>query len=99
MELANHQDLQYTGAFQMGGQTLRGIFDTGSFDLVVFPDTCESCYMAKKYQPMSSQTRHQSQVTLTESYGSGDCKTEGSFDDVTVGTITASQQLMWEASS
>mmetsp|Transcript_30889 Transcript_30889/g.65710 ORF Transcript_30889/g.65710 Transcript_30889/m.65710 type:complete len:129 (+) Transcript_30889:90-476(+) len=41
--LVNFADLQYIVNYKLGGQTISGILDTGSFDLLVFPHYCSSC--------------------------------------------------------
>jgi len=52
----NTEDISYTGEFIVGGQTLRAIIDTGSFENVIFGQRCTSfdCQMAMEL-PLRSQ--------------------------------------------
>lgn len=43
IELANHQDVYYSGPVKVGGQHFDVVFDTGSYNLVLEKDGCSNC--------------------------------------------------------
>lgn len=95
MRLDNWGDAQYIATMQIGGQTIKGIFDTGSFDLVVFPETCDTCGVAGKYNPTKSRTAAQGILSSSQSYGSGDTSSVEAFDLVNIAELDAVNQTFW----
>jgi len=83
--LTNYNDVQYVGFMEVGGQTIAGIFDTGSFDLVVFSNLCSTCGQAGRYDPGLSANHTQGRYTSNMTYGSGTVVTEEAFDTVSFG--------------
>eukprot|EP00408_Alexandrium_pacificum_P019841 CAMPEP_0171198952 /NCGR_PEP_ID=MMETSP0790-20130122/23213_1 /TAXON_ID=2925 /ORGANISM="Alexandrium catenella, Strain OF101" /LENGTH=466 /DNA_ID=CAMNT_0011664283 /DNA_START=58 /DNA_END=1458 /DNA_ORIENTATION=+ len=96
-KLGNLQDLQYFGDLSIGDQPLKAIFDTGSFELVVFSAFCPNCGVAGEYNEQSSATFQQGKITKTHAYGSGSCEAQDGYDTVQVGTVTAEKQAIWVA--
>jgi hypothetical protein len=94
--LTNFNDVQYTGFIQVGDQTLSGILDTGSFDLVVFSAVCDSCGTAGRYNPASSKHHRQGNLTSSHGYGSGTVTTQFASDMVSVGPYAPRSQSFWE---
>lgn len=59
MTMHNNDDLDYTAVIHVNGQPLRCIFDTGSFEVVIFSNYCKtySCSNTSNlYQPNASDT-------------------------------------------
>jgi len=100
--LANDQDMSYTGELKLGGQTIRGIIDTGSFEIVVFGKHCTSpdCLSAKEfskfYDTSQSASYNGSSLTQTLSYGSGDVYTQLGYDTVKLGPHDVNNVYFWE---
>jgi len=94
----NFQNMQYYGDFQIGtpGQTMSGIFDTGSFDLLVLSEKCTHCPADAKYDSSKSSTFVAEGTQQRHCYGSGCADTEINFETVTVGPLKASKQAFWE---
>lgn len=98
-ELRNYEDIEYTGLIEIGGQVLRGIFDTGSFELLVLSKRCKSpsCSSNKNYfKPGVSKDFAETNWTRVHSFGSGDCKSLLSHDKVKLGPFTYVNQTFWE---
>jgi hypothetical protein len=80
----------------MGGQYVRAIFDTGSFELLLFSKNCKSWSCAKTdsfYDEKASTTFQNLKWTRMHSFGSGDCMSVLSKDLLTVGPMTANQSF------
>jgi len=97
--LTNYFDVQYVGFMEVGGQTLATIFDTGSFDLVVFYDVCKTCGQAARYNPALSASHTQGTVSSGLAYGSGTVGTQEAFDMVSFGPYAPREQFFWEVTS
>lgn len=93
--LVNRGDAQYLTSLNIGGQDVEGILDTGSFDLVVFPATCDTCGHAGKYNSANSRTFFTGGLTSTQTYGSGTAEAKEAFDLVKVGQYAAVNQSFW----
>mmetsp|Transcript_56147 Transcript_56147/g.130734 ORF Transcript_56147/g.130734 Transcript_56147/m.130734 type:complete len:466 (-) Transcript_56147:86-1483(-) len=96
-ELGNLVDLQYYGHFDIGGQTNKGILDTGSFELVVFSARCSSCGIAGHYNESNSRTYRLGKSQKTHAYGSGTCLASDGYDTVSFGPFEAPNQALWLA--
>eukprot|EP00413_Alexandrium_margalefii_P040777 CAMPEP_0204599156 /NCGR_PEP_ID=MMETSP0661-20131031/54677_1 /ASSEMBLY_ACC=CAM_ASM_000606 /TAXON_ID=109239 /ORGANISM="Alexandrium margalefi, Strain AMGDE01CS-322" /LENGTH=493 /DNA_ID=CAMNT_0051609871 /DNA_START=66 /DNA_END=1547 /DNA_ORIENTATION=+ len=94
--LTNYHDLQYVTYLNIGKQTLAGIIDTGSFELVVFTKECQSCGKAAKYNPNISSTYQMGTLTNRQTYGSGDTFSREAFDVVSIGAGSQVNQTFWE---
>ncbi|CAK0894590.1 unnamed protein product [Prorocentrum cordatum] len=94
--MTNYNDVQYVGFVEVGGQTISGIFDTGSFDLVVFSEVCQTCGQAARYNPALSASHTQGKLTSSQGYGSGTVVSQDAFDIVSVGPYTPRNQSFWE---
>lgn len=71
-KLRNSDDTHYLGEIKVGNQTIKGILDTGSFDLVVTSNRCWACLSTHKYNPDLSQSFIQGNGKVHASeYGSG----------------------------
>jgi len=96
-QLSNYKDLQYHCEMKIGGQTIQGILDTGSFDLVVFSKSCTTCGIAPAYNELSSGSYAKGILSQEHAYGSGSCNTADGSDNVAIGCFTAAHQDMWVA--
>lgn len=95
-ELRNSLDLQYFGDIKVGEQTIAGVFDTGSFELLVFGEQCQTCGKAIGYHHSHSQTFFLGNHTETHSFGSGTCQSQDAFERVQVGPFDAQRFPFWE---
>lgn len=96
--LENVEDVQYFASLQIGGQTMKGVLDTGSFEVLVIDKDCITCGLAAKhgYDHTASASFKAGHLVATHSFGSGDTTSEEGFDTVQIGPLTASQQNLWE---
>jgi hypothetical protein len=97
-ELRNEQDVQYFADFKIGGQEIAGIFDTGSFEVVVRSSRCTRCsHPTVPYKHEQSSTFVANGSVAMHNYGSGSCKTVLGYDTVQVGPkLVAEKQPIWE---
>lgn len=95
-ELRNSLDLQYFGDIKVGEQTIAGVFDTGSFELLVFGEECNTCGKAVGYHHSSSRSFLIGNHTETHSFGSGTCQSRDAYDEVHVGPFDAMAFPFWE---
>jgi len=94
--MVNFGDVQYISYITIGRQTISGILDTGSFELVVFSGVCESCGQAAKYDATLSSTYTAGKLASGQSYGSGETTSLEAFDQVAIGPFDESNQTFWE---
>jgi len=94
--LVNYGDVQYVTHFRIGRQTIVGILDTGSFELVVFSRACKSCGSAAKYDPKMSPNHLQGKLMTMQSYGSGDTYSAQAYDQLSIGPYAEMNQTFWE---
>jgi hypothetical protein len=94
--MVNIGDIEYISYLHVGGQTVAGILDTGSFELVVFSTECKTCGTAAKYNPKLSKTHKPGALMTVQSYGSGDTYSWEAKDTVGIGPFDAKNQTFWE---
>jgi len=96
--LRNEQDVQYFADFKIGGQEIAGIFDTGSFEVVVRSSRCTGCvHPTAPFHHELSSTFEENGTMVSHVYGSGSCKTMLGYDTVQVGpNMVAKSQPIWE---
>lgn len=97
MRMNNIQDMQYAADIVVGGQTIHSVFDTGSFELLVFPKDCTTCGVAKAFEPLNSSSFVQGKRRRSHAYGSGSCSALDAHDTIKIGPLTAVSQSFWEA--
>eukprot|EP00746_Dinoflagellata_sp_MGD_P153748 gnl/MRDRNA2_/MRDRNA2_84435_c0_seq1.p1 gnl/MRDRNA2_/MRDRNA2_84435_c0~~gnl/MRDRNA2_/MRDRNA2_84435_c0_seq1.p1 ORF type:complete len:431 (+),score=102.74 gnl/MRDRNA2_/MRDRNA2_84435_c0_seq1:98-1390(+) len=96
-ELTNFMNTQYTGDFVIGGQHMAGIFDTGSFELLLRSTKCAACkHPTPPYNSDKSPTFEKNGSVVQHVFGSGPCISESGYDDVQVGNMVAKHQHIWE---
>ncbi|CAK9114791.1 Pepsin A [Durusdinium trenchii] len=96
-ELANHEDVSYTGRIRVGQQDFEAILDTGSFELVIFTHNCEGCGAAghRGYDPRKSPKYRAGRLVQELSYGSGNAFCSNAFDQVEIGSLHLESQPIW----
>lgn len=95
--LHNFQDVQYWGDFTIGGQSIQGIFDTGSFELLVRSTRCEHCvHPTNPYDRSESHTYVKNGSVTQHVFGSGPCISMLGYEDVEVGPLRSKRQAFWE---
>lgn len=100
--LANDKDMSYTGELKLGDQAIRGIIDTGSFEIVVFGKHCTStdCQLAREfskfYDNEKSSSYKGSSLKQMISYGSGDVSTQLGYDTIELGPHAVKNVYFWE---
>jgi len=97
--MTNYNDVQYVSFLEVGQQTLSGILDTGSFELVVFSTSCGTCGQAARYNPDLSANYTRGQLATVLSYGSGDTFVQEAWDTVSIGPYPPRRQSFWEVTS
>lgn len=95
--LSNYQNVQYYGEFHIGGQPISGIFDTGSFELLVRSTRCTDCeHPTPPYDRRLSTTYVENGTMTKHVFGSGPCTSMKGYDDVNVGPLMSKGQIFWE---
>lgn len=96
--LHNFQDVQYFADFQIGGQNISGIFDTGSFELLVRSSRCLECvHPTPPYERAGSTTYQKNGTVIKHVFGSGPCISMLGYEDVSVGPgLRSERQAFWE---
>jgi hypothetical protein len=95
--LHNFQNVQYYGDFMLGGQKIQGIFDTGSFELLVRSSRCKSCaHPTSPYDRSLSGTYEKNGTVAKHVFGSGPCISMKGYEEVSVGPFESQKQAFWE---
>lgn len=95
-ELLNLADIQYYGQLGLGDQQITGLLDTGSFELLVFGETCTTCGKAVAYHHSESRTYRSGNQSETHSFGSGTTYSKDGYDTVSIGPFRTEQMPFWE---
>lgn len=95
-ELENGGDALYTLSLSVGGQDIRSIPDSGSFDLLVFSSRCKTCGVRHPYNDALSKTYRTSKFVAQQTFGSGTTQSLESFDVVEVASMRVRRQVFWE---
>eukprot|EP00440_Ansanella_granifera_P011526 gb/GFBE01012512.1/.p1 GENE.gb/GFBE01012512.1/~~gb/GFBE01012512.1/.p1 ORF type:complete len:499 (+),score=95.56 gb/GFBE01012512.1/:1-1497(+) len=97
-ELDNGNDTSYTGNITVGKQHLQAILDTGSFELLLFSKSCQTCGAAAErgFDSRLSQTFEQGALEQMMSFGSGDTYCRDAFDVLEIGPLSVKRQPLWE---
>jgi len=98
-ELANMDDVSYTGSIVVGGQKLEAVMDTGSYELVVFSKDCQGCGAAGKFgfDAWKSDSFQKGELVQQMQFGSGATTCVDAFDTVLIGPQKVDAQPMWQA--
>jgi hypothetical protein len=95
--LHNHMNVQYYADFDIGGQNISGIFDTGSFELLVRSTRCDHCaHPTPAYDHTKSSTYKENGTVTQHVFGSGPCQSVLGYETVSVGPLKAEGQAFWE---
>lgn len=100
-ELANFGDAQFTGEMKVGGQRLRGIFDTGSFELLVMSKRCQTCRVGGigLFDGNRSNSYIAGDFQGQHAFGSGTMIDIEAYDNINLGPWVAKNQSFWEVVS
>jgi hypothetical protein len=93
--MANMQNTQYSAEFNIGAITMRGIFDTGSFELLVLSEKCEHCSNTP-YDAEKSPTFKPNGTVVQHVFGSGPCLSMKGYEQVSVGPMSATKMTFYE---
>lgn len=94
-QLDNFQNAQYYGDMTIGEQKIKGIFDTGSFELLVLSSRCTSC-RRHPYNYTMSKTYVNNGTLAQHVFGSGPVISMQAYEHVQVGPMEANKQVFWE---
>jgi hypothetical protein len=96
--LHNFQNMQYYADFDVGGQEIAGIFDTGSFELLIRSTRCDHCaHPTPPYNHLLSKSYEANGTVTKHVFGSGPCVSVMGYDTVSVGPdLHAKGQAFWE---
>merc|ERR1719446_395877 len=95
--LHNFQNVQYFADFKIGDQDISGIFDTGSFELLVRSTRCTECaHPTPAYDHDKSQTYAKNGTVTKHVFGSGPCISMMGYETVSVGDFNSPKQAFWE---
>jgi len=97
-ELQNSQDLSYYGDITIGGQTLQGVYDTGSIELVVLSKKCSWCGNGDRnlYDSSKSSWYSGGNFSLVLTYGSGQLLGQEAYDKLSMGPYESEKAAFWE---
>lgn len=94
-KMYNFQNTQYSSDFKIGPTKIRGILDTGSFEILVLSERCETCSKTP-YDHTQSQTYVKDGEIVQHVFGSGPTVSMKGYETVTVGPMAASNQTFYE---
>jgi len=87
LELSNFNNVQYSGIFSLGGQSLPVVYDTGSFEILVLSTLCTSCAQGLAKYDSSRSTTFVSAGGLQAQhvFGSGPVNSQKGYENVWIG--------------
>merc|ERR1719265_662875 len=87
--ISDYQNAQYYGPIEVGGQTFKVIFDTGSSNLLVPGKACSwhTCWLHPRYDESKSPDFKKDGRDFQVQYGSGPVKGVFNQDTVKVGDV------------
>eukprot|EP00747_Dinoflagellata_sp_TGD_P079722 gnl/TRDRNA2_/TRDRNA2_160614_c0_seq5.p1 gnl/TRDRNA2_/TRDRNA2_160614_c0~~gnl/TRDRNA2_/TRDRNA2_160614_c0_seq5.p1 ORF type:complete len:410 (+),score=39.44 gnl/TRDRNA2_/TRDRNA2_160614_c0_seq5:60-1289(+) len=99
--MENYHDMHYVGDISIGGQVLKCILDTGSFQILAFSKVdcpASQCHTSGMYDRFHSSTFQWTMATYEAEFGSGTVKAKGGLEKVSIGPadlMVAHDQLFW----
>lgn len=98
--LHNFGNVQYSGDFTIGGQHIRGLIDTGSWNLILRSTRCDECtHPTPPYNHSASSTYKTRGIVTKHYFASGDCQTLMGTDVASVGPLSTQEQAIYEITS
>eukprot|EP00427_Karlodinium_veneficum_P022085 CAMPEP_0169105490 /NCGR_PEP_ID=MMETSP1015-20121227/23824_1 /TAXON_ID=342587 /ORGANISM="Karlodinium micrum, Strain CCMP2283" /LENGTH=450 /DNA_ID=CAMNT_0009166853 /DNA_START=70 /DNA_END=1419 /DNA_ORIENTATION=+ len=100
--LANFNNVQYSGIFSLGGQSLPVVYDTGSFEILVLSTLCTSCSptLAKYDSSRSGTFVSAGGLEAQHVFGSGPVNSRKGFESVWIGDANSPYHVVnmpfWE---
>ena len=96
-QLSNSRNTQYFGKTEIGGQEVKAIFDTGSFETLVMGTRCETCTNQPYDHTLSSHYHKSEEDKLyRHEFGSGPTVSVMAFDSIEVGPFKVNDHMIWE---
>eukprot|EP00420_Gonyaulax_spinifera_P019619 CAMPEP_0197907718 /NCGR_PEP_ID=MMETSP1439-20131203/65358_1 /TAXON_ID=66791 /ORGANISM="Gonyaulax spinifera, Strain CCMP409" /LENGTH=384 /DNA_ID=CAMNT_0043529169 /DNA_START=1 /DNA_END=1152 /DNA_ORIENTATION=+ len=97
--LYNAQDIQYSANITIDGQTIRGVLDTGSYEVLAFSRSCPTCGLAGRngFDASLSGNWESGNLMKLHSYGSGSASSIDGTDTFSVGPLRVEKQDIWLA--
>jgi len=92
LELQNHVGMQYSAPITLGDQTLLGVYDTGSFDIMTISSHCLDCNSSLRlYSSETSETfQRGDRPAGMHVYEGGHMLARQDFETVRIGDLTSS---------
>jgi hypothetical protein len=99
--ISDYQNAQYYGPIEVGGQSFKVIFDTGSSNLWVPGKKCNwhTCWLHPRFDESKSKTFKADGREFKVSYGSGPVEGVFNSDTVTIGDVEVPETLFAEIST
>lgn len=95
--LKNFKNVQYTAEIEIGEQEFQGIYDTGSFEVLVRSSRCRDCVGAgPAYYHDKSPTYVLDGTKKVDTFGSGSCAVMMGYDTISIGPMTTTGHSFWE---
>lgn len=95
--LTNHGNYAFVMEFELAGQQLRAVPDTGSFTLLVTSAHCPTSSCPRRaFQPQNSATYTNLETQAILTFGSGTVVTQLAQDQLSFAGLPVKQQKFWE---
>jgi len=94
--LENLGDVSYFGVVSVGGQKVKAVIDTGSFELLVMGRNCTVCGENHLYDETKTKKGNTSAFEATHSFGSGTTYSVEAYDSLKVAGISVAAQQFWD---
>jgi len=94
-EMINTQNTQYAASFMIGPTPIMGIFDTGSFELLVLSERCDHC-TNPSYDHTISSTFVPNGTVVQHVFGSGPCLSMKGYEQIAVGPMSEQNVTFYE---
>lgn len=102
LQLNNYMNVQYYADFTVGGQTIPAIYDTGSFEVIVLSELCQSCRTSVPVYNAELSTSFQpgERLVAKHQFGSGPVLSKKGLETIIAGPHTsplvATSQPFWQ---
>jgi len=94
--LENDADVAYYGTINVGGQAVKAIIDTGSFELLVMGKNCTVCGENHLYDESKSSAGNVSDFQASHTFGSGTTYSVQAFDKLNIAGLSIDVQQFWD---
>jgi len=94
--LENEADVAYYGTIMVGGQPIKAVIDTGSFELLVMGKNCTVCGEKHLYDESKSAIGNVSDFQASHTFGSGTTYSIKAYDKLTIAGLAIDVQQFWD---